>query len=77
MALETLFAQIMKVPVESISAETSPQNLINWDSLRHLELIESLELKLGVQFSMDEVLEITSFGVLKDMVERKSLGATR
>ena len=55
-----VISQIMNVPVEQITDNSSPDTIQKWDSLHHMNLILALEEELGVQFSDDEVVEMLS-----------------
>lgn len=55
-----IISQIMNVPIEQITDESSPDTIKKWDSLHHMNLILALEEALGVQFSDDEVVEMLS-----------------
>ncbi len=55
-------ARIFKVPVNSISDDSSPETVESWDSLGHLQLILALEEEFGVHFSVDEIGTMQSIG---------------
>lgn len=47
------------------------QDLDAWDSLKHMELIASLEEQLNVQLSFDEIVAMRSVGDIKRVLNGK------
>ena len=58
-------------PGEPVSRSTEPA----WDSLRHVELIFSIEDEFGVRFDEDELMELTSLSALVEAVDRLTMPA--
>ena len=64
-------ARVMGVAPETINAESSPETLGVWDSLKHMSLILALEEEFAVSFSDDEVVRMSSVGDIADLLEKK------
>jgi acyl carrier protein len=64
-------SDLFGVPVEQITAASSPQTLENWDSIQHLNLVLAVEEKFGVQLSPEEIEEMKSVGETAKLVESK------
>ena len=75
MKIETLFANILSEPAESISDETSPVNTSAWDSLKHLELVLAIEGAYSVKFSMPEISSLRSLGQIRQVLAEKGVEA--
>ena len=67
-------AQVFEVPVESIDGKTSPNNLEQWDSINHINLIMALEENLGILFPPEKVLDIDSVDSLINIIEEMKAG---
>ena len=71
--METRIKYVMSitfgVDIEQISDDASPESIDKWDSLKHMQLILSLEEEFDVEFSDKEVVEVVSY--------QKILGALR
>jgi acyl carrier protein len=63
-------ADVFSLPIEEISAETSPDTVVTWDSVQHLILVLALEEELGVRFEPDDVERMRSVGVIVELAER-------
>jgi acyl carrier protein len=43
----------------------------NWDSLTHMDLIASLEETFSIQLSMDEIMEMRDIKTIKRIISEK------
>jgi acyl carrier protein len=62
-----VIADVFGVPREELGAETVQEDIPEWDSLGHLNLMLALEEAFGVSFSVDEMPELVS---VKAIVEK-------
>lgn len=62
-------SQVMGVPLEQITDESSPDTIKEWDSLRHMNLILALEEEFGVNFSDEQILELLSVGLIVETLK--------
>lgn len=69
--IRAMASDLFGVPVEQITAASSPQTLENWDSIQHLNLVLAVEEKFGVQLSPEEIEEMKSVGETAKLVESK------
>ncbi|MGE8546979.1 MAG: phosphopantetheine-binding protein [Alcaligenes sp.] len=60
----SLLAAVLKCPV---AMESSRENLAAWDSLKHIEVMFALEEDFDMQFSEEELSELSS---VQALVER-------
>ena len=65
-----LLAEVLEVP---LSQDSNPQrhSLDSWDSLKHMELILSLEETYNIRFTSDEVAGVESLDDLVRVIEVK------
>jgi acyl carrier protein len=70
--LKKLFADVLKVPVTSISEQSSFNEIPSWDSLNHLSLIATTEETFGIDIEPEEIpLMMENFGKFKAVVLSK------
>lgn len=67
-----IVALIMGVQVDAVSELSSPENLENWDSLRHMKLILALEESLGIQFTEDQIVGVRSVRDILELIKTKA-----
>lgn len=69
--LQDIFRSAFSSEVE-INIETTKDNLPDWDSINHLNLIVELEDSLNIQFQPDEIESMKSVKVLLELIQKKS-----
>ena len=71
MQLEEIVADVLSVPVNDISDDTSPKSTKNWDSLKHINLVLALETGFGVKFAPSEIMSIASIADARTLLREK------
>ena len=56
--IDKIMMQVFDLKLEDLNPEVSVDNLNNWDSISHLDLIEALEKEFQIKFSDDQMVEI-------------------
>jgi acyl carrier protein len=64
-ALKGVMAAMLGVDVSTITPESSMDNIANWDSLRHMNLVLALEEEFGVTIPDEDAGNITSYKLIK------------
>ncbi len=64
-------ADVFEVPLAQINPDSSPQNIENWDSVRHLNLVLALEQDFSLQFEPEEIDQLNNVGEIVTVVSRK------
>jgi len=54
-----------------VRPDTSPDNIANWDSLQHLNLVLALEQEFNVQFTPEEIEQILSVELAAALLDEK------
>jgi len=63
--IKQVMSAVFEVPLDSINENSSTDNLENWDSLRHLNLILALEEEFGVSIPDEEVGNLVNFKLIE------------
>ena len=64
-ALRELMASVLRVPAQSITQDTSMDNVTSWDSLKHMNLVLALEEEFKVSIPDEDAANITSYALIK------------
>lgn len=64
-ALRELMASVLRVPAQSITQDTSMDNVPSWDSLKHMNLVLALEEEFKVSIPDEDAANITSYALIK------------
>ena len=68
-SLKNIMSNLFDIPVDDINDNISTENCEEWDSLQHLNLIFAIEEEFGVSLTDDDVLKITDFKSIIDILE--------
>lgn len=71
--LNPLLAAIFKVNEDELINELTMDDVALWDSLKHMELITTIEDKMGIELSADDIMSMTSIKTIRDIVSQKSI----
>ena len=63
--LKNTVAGVLGVNPDDINDDSSMDNLHEWDSLKHLNLVLAIEEVFGVSMTEEQSLEILSFPLIK------------
>jgi len=67
------FADVLKVEIASLSEESSPDTIQNWDSLAVVNLVCELEETFGIQFNILEIADFRNVGIVKSILIEKGV----
>jgi acyl carrier protein len=69
--LSRIFADVFEIPIEQVRPDSSPENIENWDSTRHLSLVVAMEQEFDVQFEPEEIEQLLSFELIHSLLAAK------
>ena len=69
--LNRILNKVLKIDIRELNENLSMQDCEIWDSLKHMELIISIEENLNIELSMDDVMNMTNIGTIKKIVNEK------
>ncbi len=70
--LNQVFRQVFDDSSLNISRSTTANDIDEWDSLTHMNLIVAVELKFGIKFALGELQSLKNVGDLTDSIARKT-----
>lgn len=65
-----IMSEVFEVPVNEFPGVIKQENIDNWDSLRHLNLIVELEDAFDKSFEPEEISEMTSIDKIIEFIEK-------
>ena len=69
--LKKILSQILRVPQNEITSNSSPDNISSWDSLQHMNIMLALEQSFGVSFTDEEIVESLSYEIILETLNEK------
>ena len=55
------------------SADTVPDDVKKWDSIGHMSMVAAMEEKFGVQFEVDEIMEMVDVRKILEILAAKGI----
>lgn len=69
--LNGIFREVFDDNSLIIKRETTADDIDDWDSLSHLNLVIAVEMKFGVKFALGELQSLKNVGDMADLVDKK------
>lgn len=66
--VKQVMALVFQIDADSIDADTSPETVERWDSLKHMQLVMALEDELGIEFPDETIPELLNFAAIERQV---------
>lgn len=67
-----IVASSFNVPISAVNSESSPQNVLGWDSLKHIDLVMRIEREFGIQFRPAEIPLLNSVQNIYELLKKTS-----
>ena len=69
--INVIFRDVFDDDTLVIVDSTNAEDIEDWDSLEHINLIMAMEKDFGLKFNLKEVGELANVGEMADLIERK------
>ena len=69
--IRKIMSDLFRLPENEVTEEVTMNNTESWDSLKHMELIAAIEEKFDVLVSADEIVSMTSFVKVRQILNEK------
>lgn len=69
--VEEIFREELEIDDLVLTDETTADDVEEWDSLSHIQLVAAMEEAFGIEFKSREILSWENIGDLIDSIEKK------
>jgi len=69
--VKKVMSDVFNIDVSLINNESSPDNIENWDSLKHMNLIIALEEEFEIEFDSGEIFDSMNFALILNILKSK------
>ena len=69
--LEPIFRQVFDDESIVLSRATTADDIEEWDSLTHMNLVVAVELKFKIKFALGELQKLKNVGDMFDLINKK------
>jgi acyl carrier protein len=63
--LDSILVRILKVKEQDLLDELTMNDVVLWDSLKHMELIVTIENELEIELSAEDIMEMTDVKAIR------------
>lgn len=71
--LTTLFADVLRIPADTLNDESAPANTPQWDSLATVNLTVALEQAFGITLRTREITAMATLGLARQVLRAKGI----
>jgi len=71
--IKNVMSAVFGISMETIQDDSSTETIKSWSSLKHINLVLSLEEEFDIEFNADEITEIISYKLIVSSVKSKKL----
>jgi acyl carrier protein len=69
--LQSIFRDILDQPDLVLTRESNANNVEDWDSLAHINLVSAIEKHYKIKFALGELQELKNVGDMIDLIKVK------
>ena len=69
--IKQVMSDVFNIDINSINDTSSPDNIENWDSLKHMNLIIALEEEFGIIFDDQEIVDSMNYALIVNILNFK------
>ena len=69
--LEPVFREVFDDMTISLNRAMTANDIDDWDSLTHMNLVIALELRFKVKFALGELQSLKNVGEMQDIINKK------
>jgi acyl carrier protein len=69
--LQSIFRDVLDQPDLELTRASNAQNVEDWDSLAHINLVTAIEKRYKIKFALGELQDLKNVGEMIDLIEAK------
>jgi acyl carrier protein len=69
--LQSIFREILDQPDLILTRQSNSNNVEDWDSLAHINLVTAIEKRYKIKFALAELQDLKDVGDMIDLIEVK------
>lgn len=71
--INAILTDVTKIEADRLTDDLRLAEVKGWDSLKHMNLIISLESACGIMFDMSEIVSMDTIGSIKNILRSKGV----
>jgi acyl carrier protein len=70
-AVKKIVSDVLGVPIDTITENSSPDNIEKWDSMSHINLVMAIEAKFNVSLTPEDTMDMLSLKLIVIILNEK------
>ena len=66
-------ATVLQIPLAAVTDDLAMKDVESWDSLKHMELILSMEKTFGIELSFDEIVAMKTVHEIRRVLRERGV----
>ena len=71
--LKKIMADVLRMPEEEVTDDLSIKDTDKWDSLKHMELVVTIEQTFGIRLTANEIVSMVNMSEIKRVLKNKGV----
>ena len=71
--LVKIMAAVLELPESEVNESLTMEECVSWTSLALVIMLEKLENEFGIEFDVEDAIEMDSFVAIKEILEQKGV----
>jgi acyl carrier protein len=68
--IKKIFSEVMGISEGDITETLAYNSCVQWDSLKHLQLIAMFEETFNIEIDMDDIIAMENYGKVKEILKK-------
>lgn len=74
--IRRVVSEVFAVSIDEVDEDSSPDTIVSWDSLAHLNLVLALENEFGLSLSPEDAMEMLSVRLIHIILNERGASDT-
>jgi acyl carrier protein len=68
--IRDIFCEVMGIPAEEVTDALAYNSCVQWDSLKHLQMVAMFEETFDIEIEMDDIIGMENYGKVKEILHK-------
>jgi len=72
--IKYVMSAVFEIPADEINNESSPDKIESWDSIKHMNLVVTLEEEFSIEIKEEKIAEMIDYSSIKHIITKELYG---
>ena len=69
-SIQKIFSEVFGIPVSELTDALAYNSCVQWDSLKHLQMVAKFEEIFEIEIEMDDIIAMENYGKVKEILHK-------